>query len=127
MNATQTALLTAVLLSSLSTASATCFIVYDKAGKVVYQGMDSPADLSRQIHDTLDIKYPNSHLVFTLEDSYCSLQTKANQSTQGVDVTETKEDVQIALSNLNVRFNGASPTTKNDEYAGRNQLRDGFR
>lgn len=126
MNAKQNLLLGTLLACALSTASASCFIVYDKAGKIVYQGPDTPIDLSRQIHETLNSKYPEGHLVFT-HDYFCYERVKNNEAPGGSDTTESQGNIQLSLTNLDIRNNGVRTFAKSTTNVDRNQLRDGFR
>jgi hypothetical protein len=41
-----------------------CYTVYDRAGRVVYQGEDAPVDMSLQIQDALAARFPGGHMIF---------------------------------------------------------------
>ncbi|RYY79280.1 MAG: hypothetical protein EOO24_43805 [Comamonadaceae bacterium] len=41
-----------------------CYTVYDSSNRVVYQGANSPVDLSRPLHQTLGARMPGAHMVF---------------------------------------------------------------
>ena len=41
-----------------------CYTVYDSSSRVIYRGVETPVDLSRQIHETLGRRYPGAQLVF---------------------------------------------------------------
>lgn len=57
-----------ILFVALSLASAQamaqCYTVYDREDRVVYQGPESPVDMSRPLHETVPGLFPGGHLVF---------------------------------------------------------------
>ncbi len=51
-------------------ASATCYTVYDKASKVIFQATEPPVNLARELHDTVPARFgPGATMVFTLNGS----------------------------------------------------------
>lgn len=48
---------------SASLAAAQCYTVYDRDNRVVYQGRESPVDLSRPLSETVPAFHPGGHLV----------------------------------------------------------------
>jgi hypothetical protein len=56
-------LLWAVLGGASFNASA-CYIVYDRAERVVYQSQTPPVDMSRPLHETLPSRFPGGHMIF---------------------------------------------------------------
>lgn len=46
-----------------SLAAAQCYTVYDRDNRVVYQGRESPVDMSRPLHETMPGFHPGGHLV----------------------------------------------------------------
>jgi len=44
-------------------AMAQCYTVYDRDERVVYQGRESPVDMSRPLHETVPGLFPGGHLV----------------------------------------------------------------
>jgi len=55
--------LCAVLVAASFDASA-CYTVYDRSDRVVYQSENPPVDMSRPIHETLPLRFPDGHMVF---------------------------------------------------------------
>jgi hypothetical protein len=41
-----------------------CYTVYDSNSRVIYQGLESPVDMSLQLHQTLGKRFPGAHMVF---------------------------------------------------------------
>lgn len=41
-----------------------CYTVYDRSGRVMYQGEQPPVDMSLPLHQALPVRYPGGHLVF---------------------------------------------------------------
>lgn len=41
-----------------------CFTVYDASSRVIYQGVESPVDMSQPLHQTLGRRFPGAHMVF---------------------------------------------------------------
>lgn len=41
-----------------------CFTVYNSAAQVVYSGIETPIDMSYQIHERLPLVFPGGHMVF---------------------------------------------------------------
>lgn len=41
-----------------------CFTVYDSSSRVIYQGTESPVDMSVPLHETLGRRFPGAHMVF---------------------------------------------------------------
>lgn len=44
-------------------AAAQCYTLYDRDNRVVYQGRESPVDMSRPLHETVPALQPGGHLV----------------------------------------------------------------
>ncbi len=55
-------LFAALSLASLQ-ALGQCYTVYDRDERVVYQGRESPVDMSRPLHQTVPGLFPGGHLV----------------------------------------------------------------
>jgi hypothetical protein len=43
-----------------------CYTVYDRNDRVIYQGTETPVDMSLQLHETLGQRFPGAHMVFDL-------------------------------------------------------------
>ena len=41
-----------------------CYTVFDASNRVVYQGVETPVDLSVPLHQTLGKRFPGAHMVF---------------------------------------------------------------
>ncbi|HEY8356078.1 MAG TPA: hypothetical protein VIL30_01350, partial [Ramlibacter sp.] len=41
-----------------------CYTVFDANSRVIYQGVDSPVDMSMPLHQTLGARFPGAHMVF---------------------------------------------------------------
>jgi hypothetical protein len=52
------------LLAAASAQAMACYTVYDRSGRVLYQGEDAPVDMSLQIHEAMAARYPGGHLTF---------------------------------------------------------------
>ena len=52
------------LLLCASVQEMACYTVYDRAGRVAYQGEDAPVDMSLQIQDALAARFPGGHMIF---------------------------------------------------------------
>ena len=48
---------------SAGLAAAQCYTLYDRDNRVVYQGRESPVDMSRPLHETVPALQPGGHLV----------------------------------------------------------------
>jgi hypothetical protein len=65
--------LTASLLCAIpSLAFANCFSIYSPQGQLVYRTTVVPIDLSLQITEGLQVRFPNHHLVFVADESMCT-------------------------------------------------------
>jgi len=56
--------LPALLLGLAAGQALACYTVYDRSGRVVYNGEAPPVDMSRPIHETLPARFPDAHMVF---------------------------------------------------------------
>ena len=65
------AALIAALLSP--SAFAACYAVYGPDQQVIYRASEPPVDLSRQLHETLPLIAPGSHMVFSLDATGCEV------------------------------------------------------
>lgn len=55
----------ALCLSGLAVPQAmACFTVYNAGNRIAYSSMDSPIDMSYQIHERLPAAFPGGHMVF---------------------------------------------------------------
>jgi hypothetical protein len=55
----------AVVAAGLFAANAmACYTVYDRTGRVAYQGEDPPVDMSQPLHRALQTRFPGGHMVF---------------------------------------------------------------
>lgn len=52
------------LMAAASFNAAACFTVYDRSSNVVYQGQQSPVDLSLPLKDAVNSRFPGGHMVF---------------------------------------------------------------
>jgi hypothetical protein len=57
-------MLPALLLGLVAGPALACFTVYDRSGRVLYNDAAPPVDMSRPIHETLPMRFPQSHMVF---------------------------------------------------------------
>lgn len=57
-------LLLCSLLGSASFQAAACYTVYDRSDRVVYHGSTPPVDMSRPLHESLEVQYPGGHMIF---------------------------------------------------------------
>jgi hypothetical protein len=46
-----------------------CYTVYDRSGRVTYNGSEPPVDMSRPLNETLAARFPGSHMVFDSQAS----------------------------------------------------------
>ncbi|MBI5276326.1 MAG: hypothetical protein HY854_07675 [Burkholderiales bacterium] len=57
------------MLAALAVASfnaAACYTVVDRSNRVLFQGEDSPVDMSRAVKPQIDARFPGGHLMFDL-------------------------------------------------------------
>ena len=52
------------LLLSASMQAMACYTVYDRSNRVVYQGEESPVDMSLPLHEALAARFPGGNMVF---------------------------------------------------------------
>lgn len=45
-------------------AAAQCYTVYDRNNRVLYHAAESPVDMSRPLHETVEAAFPGGHMVF---------------------------------------------------------------
>jgi hypothetical protein len=45
-------------------AAAQCYTVYDRNNRVLYHAAESPVDMSRPLHQTVEAAFPGGHMVF---------------------------------------------------------------
>jgi hypothetical protein len=65
------------LLAVASFNAAACYTVYDGANRILYQGAESPVDMSRPIHETLPSRYPGGQLVFDNETDCAAVNLRS--------------------------------------------------
>jgi hypothetical protein len=70
-------LLLCPLLAAASFNAAACYTVYDGANRILYQGEESPVDMSRPLHETLPTRYPGGQLVFDNETDCASINLRS--------------------------------------------------
>lgn len=70
-------LLLGPLFAAASFNAAACYTVYDRANRIVYQGEESPVDMSRPIHETLPLRYPGGQLVFDNQTDCTSVNLRS--------------------------------------------------
>lgn len=68
-----------------------CFTVYDRTARVIYQGLQTPVDMSRQFHETLGRTHPGAHLVFDDSVTGCTPISLQPVSTSAAVVTTTSQ------------------------------------
>lgn len=107
----QTLLRTAVcsaLLLACSVASASCYTVYNRRGKLVYRNADTPVNMSRHLRHTVPKKYGNgATMVFEAPlGTSCTQISNLRRKSK----TRVVEDTDAVLENL-ARIN-AGPTSQ---------------
>lgn len=76
--------LPACLLGLAATQVLACYVVYEPSGRVVYNAMTPPVDMSRPIHETLPARFPGGHLVFDTQADCVPVTPLARASAGGV-------------------------------------------
>lgn len=61
-------------------ASATCYVVYAPDNSVVFRSLQSPVDLSKQLHTTVPAIAPRGRLVFSPDDDGCQFESDKLES-----------------------------------------------
>lgn len=51
-------------LAAASFNAAACYTVYDRSNRVMYRGEQPPVDMSLQLHEALQARFPGGHMVF---------------------------------------------------------------
>jgi hypothetical protein len=70
----QLALCMAVSAVVASPAYASCFTIYDRHDKMVFQSPETPVDMSYQLHQTVPERFgAGASMVFTLSDDFCQV------------------------------------------------------
>jgi hypothetical protein len=66
--------LTALLLGLAAGQALACYTVYDRSGRVVYNGEAPPVDMSRPLHETLAARFGDAHMVFDTQAACDSIE-----------------------------------------------------
>ena len=62
-------LLCSLLGSASLQAEAACYTVFDRSNRVVYHDATAPVDMERPFHETVPLRFPGGHMVFS--DAAC--------------------------------------------------------
>lgn len=66
--------------AGMATAAGSCFTIYAADGELIYRSASTPIDLSRPISETMAVRYPGAHLVWTpYEDKHCQELDRGRQ------------------------------------------------
>jgi hypothetical protein len=71
------------LLVSASMQAMACYTVYDRSNKILYQGQESPVDMSLQVRDALAARFPGGHMVFDTTTDCPSIAPTAAPAPRG--------------------------------------------
>lgn len=84
----------AMALTSLLTLPAfACYTVYDSSNRVVWQGDESPVDMSKPLHETVPARFPGGSMVFDQDArcaSFSNSQRPGPTRTQSVLLTDQR-------------------------------------
>lgn len=65
-----------------------CYTVTDSYGRVIFNGVDAPVDMSRQLHETMPYRFPGgSHMVFDNETSCPAANLVATRTPRNASAT----------------------------------------
>jgi hypothetical protein len=97
-----------------------CYTVYDSQNRVVYQGVDAPVDMSLQLHETLQKRYPGTHMVFDLSNvcTPISIAQVARPTSEAVPVNT----IRIERSGRTVSPSSTAPLLTDLQTAQRSNL-----
>jgi hypothetical protein len=79
-----------------------CYTVYDRNGRVVYNGEAPPVDMSRPLHETLPDRFPGGHMVFDAQ-AWCDSITPMSPVVAGRGGTPLLTDRRTAQA-MNVPY-----------------------
>ena len=49
-----------------------CYAIYDSKNEMVYDKFEAPVNMRQQLHDTVPVRVPGGHMVFSTQSTNCS-------------------------------------------------------
>ena len=100
--------LSVIAVSLLAANAMACYTVYDRSGRVAYQGEQPPVDMSLQLREALQARFPGGHMVFE-QNASCQPISLAQISRSTGPAAPANTAIMGAGANRKVAVATASP------------------